>query len=63
VVFQVLADGAPVAGSGLRTGTDAATHLSATLTGAYELTLRVTDGGNGKDYDHADWAAPQLVCG
>ncbi|WP_425555976.1 NPCBM/NEW2 domain-containing protein [Kitasatospora nipponensis] len=62
VDFQLYADGRKVADSGLRTGNDGPAHLSAALAGAYELTLQVTDGGDGTSYDHADWAAPQLTC-
>ncbi|MFD0404364.1 NPCBM/NEW2 domain-containing protein [Kitasatospora sp. NPDC127116] len=62
VVFQILADGVKVADSGTLTGTKAAVHLSVPLTGANELTLQVTDAGDGNTSDHADWAAPVLTC-
>ncbi|MET9359418.1 NPCBM/NEW2 domain-containing protein [Streptomyces sp. NPDC006632] len=62
VVFQVYRDGVPVAASGRVTGADAARTIGADLTGADELKLVVTDSGDGIDYDHADWAAPQLTC-
>ncbi|MFC8452370.1 NPCBM/NEW2 domain-containing protein [Kitasatospora sp. NPDC057223] len=62
VVFQIYADGKKVADSGLRTGSDGPAHLTAPLTGAFELTLQATDGGDGSSFDHADWAAPQLTC-
>ncbi|MEV4612783.1 NPCBM/NEW2 domain-containing protein [Kitasatospora sp. NPDC049258] len=62
VVFQIWKDGAKVADSGLLTYRDAAKHLTADLTGALELRLVVTDGGDGPASDHADWAAPQLTC-
>jgi hypothetical protein len=26
------------------------------------LTLRVTDGGDGKNFDHADWADARVTC-
>ncbi|MHA4772984.1 NPCBM/NEW2 domain-containing protein [Streptomyces sp. MSC1_001] len=61
-VFQVFADGVKVADSGLRTGKQGPIQLRAPLTGAYLLTLHVTDGGDGTNFDHADWAAPLLTC-
>ncbi|MFG2985730.1 NPCBM/NEW2 domain-containing protein [Streptomyces sp. NPDC048258] len=51
-----------VADSGRVTGADAAKSLTADLTGGLELKLVVTDGGDGIDHDHADWAAPRLTC-
>ncbi|MFC9392647.1 NPCBM/NEW2 domain-containing protein [Streptomyces sp. NPDC057027] len=62
VVFRVFVDGTKVAESSTLTGSAGAVHLDAPLTGTYELTLQVTDAGDGKDYDHADWAAPILTC-
>ncbi|MGW2395606.1 NPCBM/NEW2 domain-containing protein [Kitasatospora sp. NPDC001664] len=63
VAFQVLLDGAKVADSGTLTGADAAKPLTADLTGGQQLTLRVTDGGDGLWYDHADWADARISCG
>ncbi|MGW4163604.1 NPCBM/NEW2 domain-containing protein [Streptomyces sp. NPDC004788] len=62
VVFRVYADGVKVAESATLTGSAAAAHLDAPLTGAYELTLQVTDAGDGNSYDHADWGGPTLTC-
>jgi alpha-galactosidase len=62
VDFQVFADGEKVADSGNVTGADAATHLEASLSGAQFVRLVITDGGDGMNYDHADWAAAQLTC-
>nr|WP_281292380.1 NPCBM/NEW2 domain-containing protein [Kitasatospora atroaurantiaca] len=62
VVFQIYRDTTKVADSGVLTFNDAAKHLTADLTGGYELRLVVTDGGDGATSDHADWAAPQLTC-
>ena len=36
-------------------------HIEADITGARKLYLVVTNGGDGLDYDHADWANPVLV--
>ncbi|GAA4837537.1 NPCBM/NEW2 domain-containing protein [Kitasatospora terrestris] len=62
VVFEIYADGQKVAASGSLTGNDGPVHLSAHLEGARALMLRVADGGDNTQYDHADWAAPQLTC-
>ncbi|MGH9630264.1 MAG: NPCBM/NEW2 domain-containing protein, partial [Bryobacteraceae bacterium] len=62
VVFQVLADGAKLFDSGVLRGSSAAKRVDVNLTGKRELTLIVTDAGDGIAYDHADWAIPQLVC-
>lgn len=62
VVFQIYRDAVKVADSGLLTTADPAKRLTADLTGGQTLKLVVTDGGNGINSDHADWAAPQLTC-
>jgi alpha-galactosidase len=62
VDFQVWADGTEVADSGVLTWQDPARTLTADLTGAAFVQLVVTDGGDGMDSDHADWAGPQLTC-
>jgi hypothetical protein len=61
VTFQVLADDRVVADSGVvRPGPAAA--LTADVAGARMLTLLVTDAGDGKNFDHADWADARLDC-
>ncbi|WP_086825035.1 NPCBM/NEW2 domain-containing protein [Streptomyces sp. NRRL B-24572] len=50
------------ADSGVLRGSDPAKRLSVDLTGTNDLRLVVTDAGDGKNYDHADWAAPILTC-
>ncbi|MEU9497845.1 NPCBM/NEW2 domain-containing protein [Streptomyces sp. NPDC048196] len=62
VVFQIYRDGTKVADSGLMTVDQPAQHLTADLTGGSELRLVVTDGGNGNNSDHADWAGPLITC-
>ncbi|MCX5208459.1 NPCBM/NEW2 domain-containing protein [Kitasatospora sp. NBC_00240] len=62
VVFQVLRDGVKIADSGILTGTDAPKALQADLTGGQEVTLHVTDNGDGNSNDHADWAQPVITC-
>ncbi|MFD7415838.1 NPCBM/NEW2 domain-containing protein [Kitasatospora purpeofusca] len=63
VVFQVFKDGVKAADSGPVTGQDPARRLTADLTGAQELKLVVTDGGDGTSWDHADWANVRVACG
>jgi len=62
VTFQVLADDTVAFDSGVvRSGSTV--PLTANVTGARMLTLRVTDAGDGKNFDHADWADARLGCG
>ncbi|AGL19711.1 glycoside hydrolase family 97 catalytic domain-containing protein [Actinoplanes sp. N902-109] len=64
VDFQVLGDdGRVLAASGVRRSADPALPLPADVTGVRVLTLRATDGGDGKNFDHADWADARLTCG
>jgi alpha-galactosidase len=63
VRFEVLADGNVIAKTGTLTGAGGAQHLDANLTGARQLTLVVTDAGDGIRYDHADWAQANIRCG
>ncbi|WHT21384.1 NPCBM/NEW2 domain-containing protein [Crossiella sp. CA-258035] len=61
-VFQVLVDGVLRQETAvLRTG-QAAVPLSVDVAGARTLTLRVTDGEDGRNFDHADWAEARLSC-
>ena len=60
--FQVLGDGAPLAATGVRRSADPAVPLTADVTGVQVLTLRATDGGDGRNFDHADWADARLGC-
>jgi hypothetical protein len=63
VDFQLVGDdGTALAASGVLRSADGAKPLTADVTGVKVLTLRVTDGGDGKNYDHADWANPRLTC-
>lgn len=61
VSFEVWMDGEKRADSGVMRGGDAAKVLSADLTGAKQLLLKVTDAGDGNSHDHADWAGAILV--
>jgi len=62
VDFQVLGDGRALTASGIRRSADPAAPLTADVTGVRVLTLRSTDGGDGKNFDHADWADARLTC-
>jgi alpha-galactosidase len=62
VEFKVSADGATVADSGVLTNPMGGKPLHADVTGAQNVQLIVTDGGDGNDSDHADWADAQLTC-
>jgi len=61
VAFQVFADGEKVFDSGVMKGNEPAKAVSVPLEGVDELLLRVTDGGDGINCDHADWADARLV--
>ncbi|MFI9355309.1 NPCBM/NEW2 domain-containing protein [Streptomyces lydicus] len=60
--FEVWADGRLLTATGTLTGTDAATAVSAPVAGAETVRLVVTDGGDGIDYDHADWGDAKFSC-
>ncbi|MDN3356652.1 NPCBM/NEW2 domain-containing protein [Actinomadura sp. DC4] len=62
VTFELWADGTKVADSGLLTTADPAKHLTADVSGATFVRLVVTDGGNGTNSDHSDWADARLTC-
>ncbi|WP_445525931.1 NPCBM/NEW2 domain-containing protein [Streptomyces cyslabdanicus] len=62
VAFEVWADGRKVAATGVLTNASGAQPLSADVTGAQVVRLVVTDGGDGIDSDHADWADARLMC-
>ena len=49
--------------SPVKTGGQPATALSVPLTGVTSLRLVVTDGGDGNNSDHADWADAKVTCG
>jgi alpha-glucosidase len=61
VSFEVLADGRSLAVTDVLDGADEARRIDVDVTGVQRLTLRVTDGGDGVDSDHADWADARLT--
>lgn len=62
VAFEIWADGTKVASTGVLTNAMPAQPLTADVTGAQVVRLVVTDGGDGIDSDHADWANARLTC-
>jgi alpha-galactosidase len=62
VAFEIWADDTKVASTGVLTNTMPAQPLTADVTGARMIRLVVTDGGDGIDSDHADWADAELTC-
>ncbi len=62
VLFQVYADGVKLFDSDVLGGSSATGLALVDLTGRSQLELVVTDAGDGTEYDHADWASPQVTC-
>ena len=62
VRFQVYGDGRLLGYSGIKNGGQGATTVNVSTGGVLALELRVTDGRDGINYDHADWAAATLTC-
>jgi hypothetical protein len=61
VDFQVIGDGKLLFDSGVVTNTNPVVHMNVSMLGVKQLTLLVGDGGDGIDYDHADWAGARLT--
>jgi hypothetical protein len=49
-------------GSTTRRSADPAHPVAADVTGVRRLALRVTDGDDGDNFDHGDWAGARLTC-
>ncbi|HVT87667.1 MAG TPA: NPCBM/NEW2 domain-containing protein [Tepidisphaeraceae bacterium] len=64
-VFRVYLDGSttPAFDSGVMSNSSPVQQVNLSLGGISTLRLSVTDGGNGNDSDHADWANAQLLAG
>ena len=61
IEFQVFADGLKVYDSGvMRKGMDPKS-VNVELAGVNTLLLKVSDAGDGKQFDHADWAEAKIV--
>lgn len=61
VVFEVWVDDKLAAESGVLRGNGTPKTLSVDLSGAKSLALIVTDAGDGRNFDHADWANAAIV--
>ncbi|TDE08905.1 glycoside hydrolase family 97 catalytic domain-containing protein [Jiangella asiatica] len=62
VTFNVSGDGDDLAGTDVITGSAGATAMDVDVSGVELLTLEVGDGGDGINFDHADWADATLGC-
>ncbi|MFE7388873.1 NPCBM/NEW2 domain-containing protein [Streptomyces sp. NPDC057582] len=62
VAFEIWADGTKVASTGVLTNAMTAQPITADVSGAQVVRLVVTDGGDGIDSDHADWADLRIGC-
>jgi endo-alpha-N-acetylgalactosaminidase len=62
VVFQVFGDGVKIYDSGVLNGSSATRDINVPISAYRELRLVVTDGGNDKNFDHADWANARMSC-
>ncbi|MFF5995984.1 NPCBM/NEW2 domain-containing protein [Lysinibacillus sp. KU-BSD001] len=60
VIFQVFVDGEKQFDSGLMASRDPQKFIEVNISGAKELKLVVTDGGNGNGSDHASWGDAKL---
>ena len=61
ISFQVVGDGKVLLETPVLHSGEAAKEVSVDLSGINTLVLNVGDGGDGIDYDHADWANAQIV--
>lgn len=62
VAFQVQLDGKTVYASSVVGKQSPALHVAVDTSGAQQLQILATDGGDGGSYDWADWAGAQLTC-
>jgi alpha-galactosidase len=62
VRFQVYGDGKLLAYSNPIGGAQGSTALNVAIGGYRTLELRVTDGRDTVDYDHADWGEARITC-
>lgn len=62
VEFTVIGDAKTLCRNGLRKGGDAPVPLQVSMASVRVLHLRVTDGGDGVSYDHADRADAWILC-
>ncbi|WP_199921404.1 NPCBM/NEW2 domain-containing protein [Streptomyces bicolor] len=62
VAFEIWANGTRAASTDTLTNAMPAQPITADVTGAQVVRLVVTDGGDGIDSDHGDWAEARLSC-
>jgi hypothetical protein len=62
VVFQVFKDGVKAFDSGRLTAGSPRQTINVNITGANNLQLVVTNGGDNINSDHADWAGARVLC-
>ncbi len=62
IVFEVWADGTRLFSSEAMRATTATRQVSVSVSGKNELALIMTDGGDGVDFDHGDWADARVSC-
>ncbi|MDX6295174.1 MAG: alpha-glucosidase, partial [Kribbellaceae bacterium] len=62
VTFVLTGDGRELVSTPVIRSGNPATVVDVDVTGIKRLTLSTTDGGNGKNSDHADWGIAQLSC-
>ncbi|MFD4676271.1 glycoside hydrolase family 97 catalytic domain-containing protein [Lentzea sp. NPDC058450] len=62
VAFQVFGDDQLLYDSGIIRDKGAAVPIDVDVANVRMLSLRVTDGGDGRNFDHADWAEAALTC-
>jgi hypothetical protein len=60
VIFQVWDGTTKLADSGIIRGGQAPTTMTVNVAGRSQIRLVVTDAGNGRSKDHANWADAQL---
>lgn len=61
VEFEVYVDGRKAFSSGVIRGGDKPKFCSVDLRNARQMTLRITDAGDGRMWDHADWGGAVLI--
>lgn len=61
VEFSVLGDGKELWRSGVMKKYDSLKVVSININNVRSLILRVTNAGDGNDYDHADWIEPRVI--
>ncbi|GAA4085119.1 hypothetical protein GCM10022233_79140 [Streptomyces shaanxiensis] len=62
VTFEIWTDDTRAASTGLLTNAMPAQPITADVTGAQVVRFVVTDGGDGIDSDHGDWAEARVSC-